>query len=324
MKKITFKSLLVFIIAGSFFNGFSQQIYNNGDISTGSPSTNGTAAPTGYTWSELQSPNTILGSGSAFNNAGTSSFALADDFTVPAGEVWDLTSVDFYGYQTGYTGSTIPIDALRVRIWNGDPTLPTSTVVFGDMTTNVLDVFASGEAFVYRTGPTPGTTRKIWKFTAPTLTSLPAGVYWIEYQVHAINDAGLFAPAVTVLGETSNPDWNAKQRSIAAWSNLIDTGSTFARAVSFQLNGTITLGTTKNELDANVTIVPNPITSIFTIKANSTIELSKVEVLSVDGKILKTVLGQFAAVDIESLAAGNYFVKLYSDSGIAVKKIIKI
>ncbi|STC96737.1 hypothetical protein [Chryseobacterium carnipullorum] len=71
-------------------------------LSTGATSKGGTAAPTGYTWSELQNntgntteSNTSLGLGGTFSSS-TASFFLADDFTVPAGSSWQMTTIDFF------------------------------------------------------------------------------------------------------------------------------------------------------------------------------------------------------------------------------------
>ena len=180
-KKITHLLFCIFVTA-IVQPVIAQQIYTNGPISTGATSTNATVAPVGYTWSELQLPNNTLGLGAIYNNALTSDLSIADEFVVPVGQTWDLTSVDFFGYQTGYTGTTIPIDALRVRIWNGDPSLLTSTVIFGNMTTNVLNASNSSEAFVYRTSATTGITRKVWRFNANVALSLTSGTYWIEYR----------------------------------------------------------------------------------------------------------------------------------------------
>ena len=157
-RKITSKLFTILFACTSVVS--AQQIYTNGPIATGTVSTNSTAAPVGYSWSELQTPNSSLGLSGYYNNALTTNFALADDFVVPVGETWNISSLNVFGYQTSYAGTTIPIDAIRVRIWNGDPSLGTSSIVFGDMTTNVLNAAGSGEEFVYRTSTATGTTRK--------------------------------------------------------------------------------------------------------------------------------------------------------------------
>jgi hypothetical protein len=143
MKKTTIFGIFSMLFYCLSIFSLSAQPYSNGGMSTGATSNSGVLAPNGYTWSEVQNQtgvttvsNTLAGSGGAFNNANTSNFLLADDFVVPAGQTWDLTSVEVFGYQTGYAGTAIPIDQMRVQIFSGDPTLPASTVVFGSLVVN--------------------------------------------------------------------------------------------------------------------------------------------------------------------------------------------
>lgn len=305
----------------------AQQIFSNGPISTGTTTTGGSVAPTGYTWSELQTPNTSLGSGAIYNNALTSDFALADEFVVPVGQIWNLTSIDFFGYQTSYTGTTIPIDVLRVRIWSGDPALSTSTIVFGNMTTNLLNTANSGEAFMYRTSATVGTTRKIWKFNANVTASLPAGTYWVEMQVHAINDGSIFFPPVTILNTLSNTSWNAKQRTATAWANLMDGGSGNTLAFPFNINGAMVLSAEKNQFESNVLIYPNPVENKITISDGSNSSDGLIEVFDVTGRLVESLKSSFSTnviLDVSGLNSGNYILKLQSENGIAVKKFVKL
>lgn len=118
------------------------QTYSNGPLSTGATSSNGTTAPTGYTWSELQ--NTTFGNGT-LGFGGSGGYLLADDFTVPSGEKWVINSVEVFGYQTSSTGN--PFTELHVQFYNGSPATG-GTVIFGNLTTNVLT--SSTDAMMYR------------------------------------------------------------------------------------------------------------------------------------------------------------------------------
>lgn len=304
----------------------AQQIFTNGPISTGGTSTSNATAPAGYTWSELQTPNTTLGSSGYYITAGTTDFALADEFVVPTGETWTISTVDFFGYQTGYAGTTIPIDALRVRIWNGDPSLSTSAVVFGNMTASVLNNAGSSEAFVYRISSTVGTTRKIWKFNANINTTLTAGTYWIEFQVHAINDGALFVPPITILNTLSSSNWNGKIRNAATWGNLADGGSTNTLAIPFNLNGTV-LANDSFEFTSSVSIFPNPTSNTLTIVDNSNSLNTSLEVIDIMGRIVKSStlnIDSEVLLDVSDLNSGNYILRLKSEHGIAVKNFIKL
>src|SRR4051812_31988317 len=72
-----------------------QTLYDNGGLSTGATLFNGTAAPAGYTWSELQrdpANPTFLNNTLGFGAQGSGQ-RLADDFTVPNGQQWTITQV---------------------------------------------------------------------------------------------------------------------------------------------------------------------------------------------------------------------------------------
>lgn len=114
------KKLFIAVLIMSEFT--FAQTYNNGGLSTGATSKSGTAAPAGYTWSEVQNntgntteSNITAGYGGTYSSATTSLF-LADDFTIPAGQTWSISSIDVFTYQTGYTGTTSPFNTIRVNI----------------------------------------------------------------------------------------------------------------------------------------------------------------------------------------------------------------
>ncbi len=313
------------------FEGISQVIYSNGPFSTGTNhAATSTTAPTGYTWSELELPSGTLGFSGFYNNAATNDFSIADDFVVPAGATWNLTNVNFYGYQTNYAGVTPPIDAVRVRIWNGDPSSGTATVVYGNMTANVYNAAGSGEEFVYRVANTTGTTRKIWRFNTTISTSLTAGTYWIEFQVHATNDSSAFIPPVTILGTQIDPSWNAKQRNASTWSSLVDTGSNSNKALPFQIIGSITLGLTSNALASNFTMYPMPVKDAcnFKLKQDTSIKAKLVSIYDLNGRLIQqenVVNEQEFSVSTNTLQTGVYLLKILdqNDKIIFSDKLIK-
>ncbi len=231
------KSLLLIAIGilATFQPIVAQLVYKNGNIRTGSTSASGVAAPSGFFWSEMQAEgtvaNTTIGYGMTYNNALTTNNKVADDFTVPPGQSWAISQLSVYAYQTGAAASPSPFDVLRVEIWNGDPSIMGSTVVFGDMTTNRLS--SSVDSVTYRTinsitpsPATPGTTRKIWKLNADVSgVTLTAGTYWLVWQLHATNDGGAFAPPCNVVGVRGLPTWNGKQAIGTSWAGVVDAGN---------------------------------------------------------------------------------------------------
>ncbi|MDB5203721.1 MAG: hypothetical protein JWQ27_3130 [Ferruginibacter sp.] len=211
------QSLMVLALLFSLFGKLSAQTYVNGNLSTGATTSGGTAAPAGTTWSEVQLGNTNAG----FNASITqNAFRLGDNFVVPAGPSWTLSKITFYGYQTGYAGTTSPFNTVRVIIHSGTVTGP---VVFGDMTTNRF--ITSAFSNMYRIfNNTPDQTRKIWTIEAAVSTTLAPGTYWIEYATDVIGGAGHFLPNSTVVGQVTQPGNNAQSFTVATstWAPALD------------------------------------------------------------------------------------------------------
>jgi hypothetical protein len=171
------------------------------------------AAPAGTFWSECQpeaalpQANTVAGFSIFRNNALTSNFRMADDFTVPS-PGWVLNGASFFGYRTGNVSTTSPFLNAYVQIWNGAPNAGGSVVLAGDLTTNRL----TGSAFsgMYRIFSTtvgaganpptaPGTTRAIFKndVSLPNVVLAP-GTYWIEWTYQLTTDTFTsFSPSTT-------------------------------------------------------------------------------------------------------------------------------
>ncbi len=324
----------------------AQQIYSNGGLSTGATSASGVAAPSGYTWSEAQSDlgnttqaNGVPGFSAYYLNSLAVNLRVADDFVVPAGSTWNITSFDFYCYQTNFGGTTPPIDVLRVQIYNGNPsdTGSGATVVAGDMTTNVYDATNSSDALMYRAlntttpapGVTPGTTRKLWKVRGNITASLAPGTYWVVFQGHATSDTSFFFPAVTVVGTRNLAAWNSAQLNVltSAWLGVTDTGSPatapdVTQDFPFEINGTV-LSINQNDFDAQVTLSPNPVKDMLTYSVPSNIVVKTAAIYDLNGKLVKEINGGSNEVNVSQLSVGNYILKLTSDAGVTSKKFIK-
>lgn len=230
-RKLIQHSFLLLLLFSLFAGKITAQTYVNGNLSTGATTSTGTTAPAGFTWSELQLTNTTLGFGASIAGGLT----VADDFTVPAGPSWTVSKVTFYAYSTGYTGTTSPFTDVRVQIYDTDPSTGTPTPIFGDLTTNRFA--ASSTASIYRTAAAGGTTRQVWQIEANVSTILAPGTYWIEWQV-GTSQTSNFSPPSTVVGSTTQPGNNAKQKTIStgAWAPLNDGGSGTAQDMPFKID----------------------------------------------------------------------------------------
>lgn len=233
----------------------AQVIYDNGPFITGSVSKNGTAAPAGKQWSEAQNDNgntaesnTLAASGCQAVTGGNN--RCADDFTVPVGETWTISTVTVYIIQVGAT--TNPVTNMNLQIWRGRPADAGSTVVFGDTTTNrfvsatdtnVLRIFNSAVP----ASNTPRTDLTIWEVkiaVSPSL-ALNSGTYWVDFQT--TTTAAQFTPLTTYVGTRGVPLNNARQftSSTGTWANVIDAGNPAAAIdvpldIPFKLEGSRT------------------------------------------------------------------------------------
>ncbi len=156
-------------------------------------------------------------------------FMLADDFTVPAGEIWTLDDVLWYGYQTN-SGLTSTMTGIYVEIFNGNPKSG-GTVLYGDETTNrLLGTYWSG---VYRVTQTTltNTQRPVMENMADMtwVPPLPAGSYWLAVGLTGSLASGPWANPVTPHRDTDN----AVQRVTGVWSD-VDADSTAGPPVLIQ------------------------------------------------------------------------------------------
>jgi hypothetical protein len=171
---------------------------------------------------------------------------VAENFTVPAGG-WTLGCAVFYAYQTGST-TTSTMTAVNLRIWNGQPEAPGSTLVFGDTTTNRM--ISTSWSNIYRVAENTltDTSRPIMAQVVNLGSlNLPAGTYWLDWQTAGSLGSGPWAPPITINGQTTTGD--ARQRTGGNWAALNDGGTMTPQGLPFLLLGppgapTLSLGAT--------------------------------------------------------------------------------
>ncbi|MCP9749438.1 GEVED domain-containing protein [Ferruginibacter sp. HRS2-29] len=219
------KTLTALALLCSVTGTINAQTYVNGNLGSGTVSKNGTTAPTGFQWHELQNNvgNTAVSNTSlAFAYTGT--FTVADNFTVPAGQTWTISKMTFYGIQP----TAAAVTALNVRIHNSSPLAGATTIVYGNLTTNVLNattplnIYGAFNSSVPANN-TPGTAYRIFSMDANVATVLTAGTYWVEWKVTA--GAATFAPTSVVVGARTQTGYNAIQSNSGAWTALLDGGN---------------------------------------------------------------------------------------------------
>ena len=237
-------------------------LYNNGEFRTGATSESGVAAPEGFVWSENQHDTGDLTVANSVGGYGTSypSVRLADNFTVPEGQRWVISSVSVWGFNQGWVGNNSPFSGATLQIWNGAPGEAGSTVIFGDTTTDRLLSSTASDTYVIfnSVAPTssnaPNTQRRLWEnklSIAPTLTLGP-GTYWIDFATTTFNGVTTtFHRNVISPGNRTQAGWNARQYVLStdSWAPIIDGGLPSSapdvpQDIAFNVNGTFSEGNT--------------------------------------------------------------------------------
>ncbi|TDR22507.1 hypothetical protein C8D91_0998 [Marinicella litoralis] len=212
------------------FGGGANEIYNNG------PLVNSVGTGIGGEDESVLQGNigmNTLGSGHqvAFDNR------IADDFVVTGGD-WEIESIDFYAYQTNEVASTIT--AVNLRIWDGIPGDPGSTVIFGDTTTNLMS--STGNSGILRvTDTTTGTTnnRQIAVSNVSVGITLSPGTYWLDWQSDGTGASGPWAPPITINGETTTGNALQSTDGGVTYLDQLDSGTSTQQGFPFVMYGTL-------------------------------------------------------------------------------------
>ena len=208
----------------------SPTLYNNGGVVTNP------GLATGGADASLIAPGEQSVSYEWSASAGAS---VADDFTIPPGRTWTVTTFRTMGYDQFGSASFNTYTALYVRIWNGDPRNPSSAVVWGDLTTNVLNTSTTVWSNAYRVLGIPGdTSRALWDLhgNVPSVV-LNSGTYWVEYSgtdsvLSSIVPVSSFGQGVVVL-----PFGNALLHKNGVWAPEVDQGYAYSSWVHAGLGG---------------------------------------------------------------------------------------
>ncbi|MCX6305232.1 MAG: carboxypeptidase regulatory-like domain-containing protein [Bacteroidetes bacterium] len=236
-------------------------LFDNGPMITGVGTGFG-----GADESMLQAP--LTGYGSNVNHAAY--YRIADDFSV-TGTAWNVTSLEFYGYQTGST-TTSSFTAAYCRILNGIPGQPGTTVVWGDTTTNRLS--SSSFTNIYRVNVTGNNQRPIMKLVVNTTgLTLPAGNYWVEFNASGTIASGPWCPYVTINNTPTTGNGLLYTGTVGGYTPI---NATYNQGVPFKINGTQPTNSTMSyqvwRLKQGEEGTPAAWTSIWTGNVNTTVD----------------------------------------------------
>ena len=313
------KTLLLTAAAAALAGGASAQVYLADTAFTTEAGAGGAKA------SCISKPN---GNNYGFGMNKTTFFALADDFTVPTGQTWNVDTVILYGYQTG-SSTTSPITSVNLEIRRNTVT---GTSVYGDTSTNRLTASTFTNIYRVDTGAITSTQRPIMTMkvkVTPTL-SLTAGTYWLIWSAAGNTSlTGPWGPPKVKPGRVNPTGQNGMQRTNGVWKAAKDsTSPTAMQAVGFNFivkgPATTAVAQVAGLPETHLQVLPNPAQRA----AQITFELSQpttvgVKIYNMAGQAVATVAtneamaaGQHSlALDAGALAAGAYFCELQTPEG---------
>ena len=165
---------------------------------------------------------------------GTTDNHVADDFTVPSLETWDIADYRWITYQTG--GSTAgTITGIHLGLWNSMPLTAGSAWMTGPA--NSLDSQAWTGVYRVTTSSLMLTNRPLIevKSSAAWTPILASGTYWLDATLTGSVASGPWAPPRTPALATDN----ARQYVGASgtWSAILDAMSGLPQDALFAING---------------------------------------------------------------------------------------
>ena len=211
--------------------GSSQTIFNSGPFVTSLGN-----GPNGADVSLTQSSLGMTTLGFLNGETTTGNFStIADVFDVPAFTTWNVDTFSFFLYQTGST-TVSSFTGVYLQIWDGPPSDPASSLVFGDSVTNRL-AFA-GWTNAYRVSETTVNNQRPIMLVVANASGLELGPgqYWVAIHTEGSLASGPWLVPITRLGESTTG--NAIQRQASGdWQALRDTGANTPQGMPFRVTG---------------------------------------------------------------------------------------
>lgn len=201
-------------------------------------------------------------------------FRVSDEFEIV--NPITLDSVAFY-MQSSNASTTSQITSYTLQIWDGNPSDGTSTIVWGDSTTNVLS--STSFANAYRmVESAPSLNRPIMRsFVDVGGLQLNAGTYWLDWD--CTNSASTaFAVPITIAGESNTGNALIFNPNNDAWSPILDLGINTTQGLPFQI-----YGSQVESSDLGIVAISQPTSGLLTSSESVTVRVANFGANSVDG-----------------------------------------
>jgi Secretion system C-terminal sorting domain len=240
----------------------------------------------------------------------------ADDFVVPAGFNWDVTSVTVHGFRSvGGPGNSM--DSMGVELYSNNGGQPGTVLYSG-----VIQIGGAGI-------PSPVGDTMV-TLTIP-MQNLASGTYWVSVYGFADN------------GPSNGERWNWTGNTAVVGFNgfLLDVDNLFGVGATnwtdvvplvggdpdfaFAIGGTSNTngGASITEEMIELDIFPNPVVDFVQINAGGLV-IEQATVYSVNGQIIQTnVNPNENKIDVTDLPSGTYILEVITSNGAGQTRFIK-
>ena len=90
---------------------------------------------------------------------------------------------------------------------------------------------------------------------------------------------------------------------------------------SYHFTTDVSNNITEINTDVKVSVYPNPVKDRLYLSCNE--EISKVNLCSMSGNIVKTINGSCSSIDVSDMSAGVYLLNIWCKDGVHTTKVIK-
>ena len=123
---------------------------------------------------------------------------------------------------------------------------------------------------------------------------------------------------------TYSTDGNKAESIEYIWDKETNDWIIYSKTVYFRSE--LRTSISKNIIDLNYIVYPNPFTDYTTIKLSDAVHTQKIELIDIHGRILRTidnVISNSVTIHRENLPSGIYFIRIHSDKTYVKKVIIR-
>lgn len=158
--------------------------------------------------------------------------------------------------------------------------------------------------------------------------------YTINATIYTSNNTSNYTAAARFVTSTNGSNWSGFYENQMPQLTINDGGTLYFRVLpctsneigTYQLHITIQrtpiVGIEEMQL-SDLMIFPNPASDFLHIASSQKEMIKRIEILTMDGKVMENLEGYSEGINVSSLAAGIYLIRLYTPKGVITKKWCK-